>query len=160
MFLFKELLKKKRSLVNEALDLLYSVWWAHGCSLNKARLLWMNFLKGSTIKASLLSVWVSEWACMCMWLYAQALVCRERTPLMELRGRNRGMPVGSCSWCFSRVVFLLSVIVCSVCIRAFVCVPCRTEVIEAKDKKALSFLSPSAHKKQKRAQMWIRDCLI
>lgn len=43
---------------------------------------------------------------------------------------------------FQSSCFLLSVIVLSLCIRAFVCVPCSTEVIEAEDKKAYSFLSP------------------
>lgn len=43
---------------------------------------------------------------------------------------------------FQSSCFLLSVFVLCVCILAFLCVPCRTEVIEAKDKKALSSLSP------------------
>lgn len=112
----------------------------------------MNFLKGSTIKASFLSV------CVCVYMITCPSTClqgEDATHGVESEG-NRGMPVGNCSWCFSHVVFV--VCDCALCVCAFVrvCVyVCAKQVIEAGSLVCLPVLI-----KMKETQMWMRDYLI
>lgn len=133
MFYWECFKKKKKVLICEwIVGSPFSVWHVPGCSLDKGRLLWMNILKGSIIKASLLSV------CVYMWLRAPAHVCRERTPLLELTEKEKQRNVcwqlqlefQSCCFC--------CVWLCSVHALARVCAVYATEVIEAKDETTLS----------------------
>ncbi len=155
---FWEGLKKKKVLICEwSVGSLFSVWRVPGFSLDKACLLWMNFLKGSTIKASLLGV------CVCMWLRAQAHVCRERTPLIELREWVRETEKQRNACWELQLVFqscFCCLWLCCVCIRACVCVCCMCDRSNWSKGWESSLLYLPVLIKMKEAQMWMRDWLI
>lgn len=142
MFFWENLKKKKEVLICEwSVGSLFSMWRVPGCPLDKP-----VFCEWISWKGALSRPHFSVYVCACIWLRAQAHVCRERTPLTELRVKETEECLLATAAGVSVMLFLLSVIVLCVCVHS--CTRVCVCMCETSNWSRLSGLSPSANKNE------------